>query len=696
MEKGNFLRQPVNTLNGIGARTANLFNKLGIYTIQDLLFHLPIRYEDRTRVLPIVRLSAGATALVSGYVQFIEVLPRGRKSLICRIGDDTGTLDLRFFHFTARQHASFKPGVKLSCFGEVRYGYAGLEMVHPECNVIGDDGKLGTETHLTPVYPLTEGLNQSVVRKSVKQALAFCASASGLLKDWLPETLLHEFLYPSFAEAVKTVHAPEITVGAERLLDGSGPAIKRLALEELLSHHLSLKLAKQQAKAWNSPAFSVDLSFTESFIESLPFKLTEAQIKVMAEIAADLAKPYPMMRLVQGDVGSGKTVVAAVAVLHALGSGYQVAIMAPTELLAEQHYRNFSEWFKGFDCRIVLFTGQLRGNSRKEAYDMLGNGLARIVIGTHALFQEEVSFNRLGLVIIDEQHRFGVHQRLALRAKGQQGSLRPHQLVMTATPIPRTLAMLQYSDLDISIIDQLPPGRKPVITSVVPSDRREDVIARITHWVAKKRQAYWVCTLIEESEILQCEAAEKTAVRLSSALPNVRVALLHGRIKPTEKEAIMRAFKNHEIDLLVATTVIEVGVDVPNASLMVVENPERLGLSQLHQLRGRVGRGVDESFCLLLYQPPLSDNARQRLGILRESNDGFLIAEKDLQLRGPGEVMGTRQTGQVNFKIADLVRDAELLDNIPTIADTLLADNPEAIAPLIERWLGRGSDYTEV
>ena len=416
----------------------------------------------------------------------------------------------------------------------------------------------------------------------------------------------------------------------------------------------------------------------------------------MAEIEADCTQPHPMMRLVQGDVGSGKTIVAAYAALLALAAGYQIAIMAPTELLAEQHYRNFSGWFNLFATQITLLTGQVKGNPRKEILLALEGGATGIVIGTHALFQDGVNFHRLGLIIIDEQHRFGVHQRLALRAKGQQGSIRPHQLVMTATPIPRTLAMLQYSDLDISIIDELPPGRKPVTTSVIPSERRDDVISRINNWVSSKKQAYWVCTLIEESELLQCEAAEKTAERLSTALPSVRVALLHGRLKAADKDTIMLAFKNHDIDLLVATTVIEVGVDVPNASLMIIENPERLGLSQLHQFRGRVGGGSDDSFCLLMYQSPLSDNARQRLGILRDTNDGFLIAEKDLQLRGPGEVMGIRQTGQVNFKVADLVRDADLLDNIPTIADSLFADTPEAIAPLIERWLGHNPDYSEV
>jgi ATP-dependent DNA helicase RecG len=696
MNKLDILRQPVATLTGIGGRTSANLEKLGIKIIQDLLFHLPIRYEDRTRLYPISKLTTGMTALITGKVDFVDVLPRGRKSLICRINDSTGFIDLRFFHFTAQQHNTLKPGIMLSCFGDVRYGYAGLEMVHPEYTVIAHADAVMIESQLTPVYPLTEGLNQNTIRKAVKQAINLCAEYPQSLPDWLPETILKQYHYPSLIEAVKTLHAPDATITVEALQNGSVLALKRLAFEELLAHHLSLKRAKYKAKVWQAPNFVANPIFTKRFIDALPFKLTDAQLRVMAQIAADCNQSHPMMRLVQGDVGSGKTIVAAYSALLALNAGYQVAIMAPTELLAEQHYRNFSQWFKNSAAQMVLLTGQAKGNPRKELLQTLVDGSTGIVIGTHALFQDDVNFYRLGLVIIDEQHRFGVHQRLALRAKGQQGGVRPHQLVMTATPIPRTLAMLQYSDLDISIIDELPPGRKSVTTSVIPGERRNEVIQRINNWVENKKQAYWVCTLIEESEVLQCEAAEKTAEHLITALPNVRVALLHGRMKSADKDAIMFAFKNQKIDLLIATTVIEVGVDVPNASLMIIENPERLGLSQLHQLRGRVGRGVDDSYCLLMYQSPLSDNARQRLGILRDSNDGFLIAEKDLQLRGPGEVMGTRQTGLVNFKIADLVRDADLLDNIPTIADALFADAQASVAPLIDRWLGSSSEYSEV
>jgi ATP-dependent DNA helicase RecG len=699
MKSPNTLNQPVGVLTGIGAQTANRLQKLGLCTLQDLIFHLPLRYEDRTRVYPIRSLKPGMTVLISGKVEFIDVLPRGRKSLVCRISDGTGFINLKFFHFTASQHNALKPGTLISCFAEVRYGFAGLEMVHPEYKVIANPDHCITETRLTPVYPLTEGLSQNVIRKAVKQALDLCNQQPELLTDWIPESILKQYRYPALADAIQTLHAPDESVSIEALQNGSVPALKRLAFEELLTHYLTLRATRNKTKAWQAPAFSVDATVkatTEHFINSLPFKLTGAQQRVIAEIEADCRLQHPMMRLVQGDVGSGKTIVSAYAALLALTAGYQVAVMAPTELLAEQHKRNFSAWFEGFQIQVVYLTGQLKGNARKAVLQGLEEGAANIIIGTHALFQDSVNFHRLGLIIIDEQHRFGVHQRLALREKGQQAGIRPHQLVMTATPIPRTLAMLQYSDLDISIIDELPPGRKPIVTSVIPAERRADVIDRINSWVGKKRQVYWVCTLIEESEVLQCEAAEKTAETLTQALPNVRVALIHGRMKSAEKDAVMQAFKNHQIDLLVATTVIEVGVDVPNAGLMIIENPGRLGLSQLHQLRGRVGRGNDDSYCLLMYQAPLSDTARHRLGVLRDSNDGFVIAEKDLELRGPGEVMGTRQTGQMHFKVADLARDSDLLAVVQQIGDEFFNQAPQAIQPLCDRWLGASTEYSEV
>lgn len=699
MKTPNALHQPVGILTGIGGQTANRLQKLGLCTLQDLIFHLPHRYEDRTRVYPIGSLKPGMTVLISGKVEFIDVLPRGRKGLVCRISDGTGFINLKFFHFTASQHNMLKPGTLISCFAEVRYGFAGLEMVHPEYKVIANPDQCITETRLTPVYPLTEGLSQNVIRKAVKQALDLCSQQPELLTDWIPEAILKQYRYPSLADAIQTLHAPDESVSIDALQNGSVPALKRLAFEELLTHFLTLRTTRNKTKAWQAPAFFADANgqaATEHFINSLPFKLTGAQQRVITEVEADCRLQHPMMRLVQGDVGSGKTIVSAYAALLALTAGYQVAVMAPTELLAEQHFRNFTAWFEGFQTQVVYLTGQLKGNARKAVLQGLEEGTANIIIGTHALFQDSVNFHRLGLIIIDEQHRFGVHQRLALREKGQQAGIRPHQLVMTATPIPRTLAMLQYSDLDISIIDELPPGRKPIVTSVIPSERRADVIDRINSWVGKKRQVYWVCTLIEESEVLQCEAAEKTSETLTQALPDVRVALIHGRMKSAEKDAVMQAFKNHHIDLLVATTVIEVGVDVPNAGLMIIENPERLGLSQLHQLRGRVGRGNDDSYCLLMYQAPLSDTARHRLGVLRDSNDGFVIAEKDLELRGPGEVMGTRQTGQMHFKVADLARDSDLLATVQQIGDEFFTQAPHAVQPLCDRWLGASTEYSEV
>ena len=679
--------QPVTQLTGIGAQTAARLQKLGIQTLQDLLFHLPQRYQDRTRTHPIGNLIPGMSALICGTVEFTDASQRGRNSVICRISDASGLLSLRFFHFSVQQMQQLKPGVHLSCFGEIRQGFNGLEMIHPEYHII-HPGDTATETTLTPVYPLTEGLAQSTLRRAIRQALALCLNHPDSLTDLLPKNIRQRLNYPSLAEAIQTLHNPPADISTETLLQGDLPALKRLAFEEFLAHHLTLLLGKQHYKTWQAPGFCLNLKAKQTFIAQLPFQLTKAQLRVISEIEADCSKSQPMLRLVQGDVGSGKTLVAAISALSALSSGFQVALMAPTELLAEQHFRNFSQWFAHTDSQVVFLTGQLKGKARANTLQALADGSAGLVIGTHALFQDSVNFQNLGLVIIDEQHRFGVQQRLALRAKGQNEGRVPHQLVMTATPIPRTLAMLQYSDLDISIIDELPPGRKPVTTSVIPSERREEIISRISHWVAQKRQAYWVCTLIEESEQLQCEAAENTATYLQQTLPDVHIGLVHGRMKASDKDAVMQAFKQGACDLLVATTVIEVGVDVANAGLMIIENPERLGLSQLHQLRGRVGRGSIESYCLLLYQSPLSQTGKQRLGILRESNDGFVIAEKDLELRGPGEIIGNRQTGQIQFKIADLVRDRELLDQVQSAAQTICHEHPTAIQPLIRRWTG--------
>lgn len=686
---------PVTCLTGIGSQTAARLQKIGIHCLQDLLFHLPFRYQDRSRVVPIAQLRSGMSVLTCGNIEFTESIQRGKSSLICRINDGSGMLSIRFFHFSAHQATQLKPGLLLGCYGEIRYGYNGLEMVHPEYKIVDSTGQL-TENTLRPVYPVTEGLSQTTLRKIIKQAINLCLQNDSGITDWMPTEILQRHRYPSLKEALETLHNPPASLSGETLNSGKLPALNRLAFEEFLTHNLALLQGKMAYKSWPSPVFNLDEQTRLQFTEQLPFNLTKAQNRVIAEILNDCQKTQPMLRLVQGDVGSGKTIVAAISALAAIHSGFQVALMAPTELLAEQHFKNFNIWFAGRDVQLLYLTGQIKGKQRQAGLNALAEGRTHIVIGTHALFQDDVQFHKLGLILIDEQHRFGVNQRLALREKAQNCGLRPHQLIMTATPIPRTQAMLQYADLDVSVIDELPAGRKPVTTRVISSERRDEVISRIANWISQQHQVYWVCTLIEESEALQCEAAEKTLAYLISALPDIRVGLIHGRLKASEKETVMQAFKTRGCDLLVATTVIEVGVDVPNASLMVIENSERLGLSQLHQLRGRVGRGTQESYCILLYQSPISYLGKQRLSILKESQDGFVIAEKDLELRGPGEVMGTRQTGQIQFKIADLSRDNHLLELIPDAAQLICQNYPQAIPALLKRWIGDNQQYAEV
>ena len=680
------------SLKGVGAKTLERLGKLGLHKIQDLLFHLPARYEDRTSLVPIGRIRQGDHALVEGHVEVADVIAKGRRSLVCRISDGTGVLYLRFFHFTGEQLSRLKPGAILRCYGEAREGYYGTEMVHPDYeHIIGEDVG-STNQCLTPVYPSTEGLHQKSLRSLVGRALELCNEDEGILHEWLPGELLSTLAVPPLSEAVRLLHGPSVEAGLKRL----ELAKQRLAFEELLAHHLSVSRFREHMRQQPAPILRLAETVSRQFLASLPFALTAAQNRVIHEIADDIGTAKPMMRLVQGDVGSGKTVVAAWAALAALSSDCQVAFMAPTELLAEQHFRSFSQWLEPLGVQVAYLAGKHKGQVRRDTLESIAEGRAGAVLGTHALFQEEVKFQRLGLVVIDEQHRFGVHQRLALREKGARDGLYPHQLIMTATPIPRTLAMLGYADLDVSVIDELPPGRSPVKTSVIPSTRREEVIARISDWVKRGSQVYWVCTLIEESEAMECEAAENTATALTEALPEVRVGLVHGRMKQGEKEEVMARFKSGSVDLLVATTVIEVGVDVPNAGLMVIENPERLGLAQIHQLRGRVGRGPGDSFCVLMYQPPLTQSAKERLGILRETSDGFVIAEKDLQLRGPGELLGIRQTGQVQFRIADFARDGGMLDQVKSTAEALLKHHPEAVVPLLSRWLADGTRYAEV
>ncbi|MDX2458402.1 MAG: ATP-dependent DNA helicase RecG [Gammaproteobacteria bacterium] len=700
-EKTDNLDQiPVTVLKGVGVRVAERLERLRMRTVQDVLFHLPSRYEDRTRVMPMGALRPGQFAAVAGEVELAEVRFGRRRSLLVRISDGTGALILRFFHFSGAQQAGFERGKQIRCYGEIRGGAGSLEMIHPEYRLMTAPDAVVEEQHLTPVYPATEGVHQLTLRSLTGQALEFLdgsqANGAGCLIDWLPSELVSSFRMSSLQAALHYVHRPPPAASIEMLAAGRHPAQQRLAFEELLAHHLSLRRVRLRAEHSSAISFAGKHELVDTFIKMLPFRLTTAQNRVINELQQDLSRPHPMARLVQGDVGSGKTVVAACAALTVVPAGYQVALMAPTELLAEQHFRSFCDWLQPLGIQVVWHAGKSKGKARQSALQAISSGAGAIIVGTHALFQEEVEFASLGLVIIDEQHRFGVHQRLALRAKGCQQGLRPHQLVMTATPIPRTLAMTVYADLDTSVIDELPPGRQPVKTVAISQDRRDEVIQSVRKACAAGQQAYWVCTLIEESDALQCQAAEKTAEFLDECLPEVRIGLVHGRMKAAQKETVMAAFKAGTLDLLVATTVIEVGVDVPNAALMIVENPERLGLAQLHQLRGRVGRGSLQSNCVLLYQPPLSDSGRERLAVLRETSDGFEIARRDMEIRGPGEVLGTRQTGEMQFHIADLLRDEALLISVEQAAGQLLAQVPENVSPLIRRWLGEAVEYGEV
>ncbi len=693
----------ITRLHGVGPHLADKLKKLGIQTVQDVLFHLPLRYIDRTRITPIGALQPLSEVVIEGEVRAADVVFGKRRSLMCRVQDATGTVTLRFFHFSKAQQQTLKPGHRIRCYGEIRRGSSGLEIYHPEYQLLDATAPPKLEKTLTPIYPATEGITQQRLRSLANQALAQMTESN--LHELVPAELAIEQPQThkpiSLATALRYLHKPPEHAPLDQLGQGEHPAQQRLAFEELLTHHLSLLRLRQRLQQHGATPLAAPQKLLQSFFPQLPFQLTAAQRRVSDEIRHDLAQPKPMLRLLQGDVGSGKTVVAALAALAAIGSGKQVAVMAPTEILAEQHRNNFEAWLKPLGIRIAWLTGKLKGKGREAQLAVIADGSAQVVIGTHALFQADVIFQDLCLSIIDEQHRFGVHQRLALREKGAFDQNRgerqmPHQLIMTATPIPRTLAMSAYADLDCSVIDELPPGRTPVNTVTIANHRRDDVIQRVQKACGEGRQAYWVCTLIEESEALEAQAAEATADELRLMLPQLSIGLIHGRLKPREKEQVMAEFKNGNINLLVATTVIEVGVDVPNASLMIIENPERLGLAQLHQLRGRVGRGSAASHCVLLYSSPLSRQGVERLKVMRETSDGFKIAEKDLQLRGPGEVLGTRQTGEMDLRIADLQRDAHLLPRVRSSAQTLLNTYPEQVSRLIERWLPNGEQYGQV
>jgi ATP-dependent DNA helicase RecG len=680
---------PVRELRGVGPKLAAKLAEYGVHQVEDLLFHLPLRYQDRTRVTPIAAAREGADLVIEGEVRASDVVFGRRRSLVARIQDGSGTMTLRFFHFSAAQKNGLRTGTRLRCFGQVRRGASGPEMFHPEYRSL-QEGEQVVEEVLTPIYPTTAGIGQNQWRN-------LCGQALTRLQREPPRDLLPPGQNPyDLGQALAYLHAPPPDAPQELLREGQHPAQQRLALEELVAHNLSLQRLRQRQQAEGAPALAGNPKLNAVFMASLPFAATGAQQRVIAEIAADLARPVPMLRLVQGDVGSGKTLVAAAAALQAIASGFQVAIMAPTEILAEQHWASFSNWFQPLSISMEWLSGRTKGKKREATLARIAAGEAALIIGTHALFQQDVVFERLGLVIVDEQHRFGVHQRLALTGKTAPGQGKPHQLVMTATPIPRTLSMVAYADLDCSVIDELPPGRKAVTTVLIDNGRRDQIVERVAAACSEGRQAYWVCTLIEESDALQAQAAEATAEELQLALTELNIGLIHGRMKPADKDAVMAAFKAGQLALLVATTVIEVGVDVPNASLMIIENPERLGLAQLHQLRGRVGRGEDASHCVLLYQAPLSASGRVRLAALRDSSDGFYIAEKDLELRGPGEVLGTRQTGLMEFRIAQLPEHSHLLEEVQTISGLIRQHHPELAAALVQRWTGSKQEFGNV
>ncbi len=690
-------QQNVTTLKGVGPALAGQLEKLQIHTVQDLLFHMPLRYEDRTRVVAIGSLRPSVAAVFEGVIEHAEVKyggargrSRSRRMLLCYLSDGTGAVVLRFFHFSKAQQAQLSPGARLRCFGEPRVGVNKLEVAHPEYRILGDDDVGIVEETLTPVYPKTEKVSQKLLRTLVRQAFQLWEQQT--VNDLLPESIGGRYKLPSLAQALRAIHFPVPDCNLAQLQQGRHPAQQRLVVEELLAHQLSLAVVRKQVRLNRARALTVDADSYQQFVASLDFELTQAQQKVIAEILQDLSGDKPMLRLLQGDVGSGKTVVAAFAALAAIHNQVQIAIMAPTEILASQHMVNFVQWFPQ---QCVLLTGKDKGEARKQKLAQIATGEAPVIIGTHALFQEDVVFHNLAVMVVDEQHRFGVHQRLSLSEKGRFNDTLPHQLIMTATPIPRSLAMTAYADLDYSVIDELPEGRKPVTTVVLPNSRRGEVIARIASACEAGEQAYWVCTLVEESELLQCQAAEETAAALTQELNRLRIGLVHGRMKQQQKDEVVAQFKNREIDLLVATTVIEVGVNVPNASLMVIENAERLGLAQLHQLRGRVGRGNRASACVLMYQPPLSNTGKQRLSILRDTSSGFVIAQKDLELRGPGELLGARQTGLLQMRIADIVRDENWLPVVKQAAQQMLQQNDSAADALIRRWLGEAGRYAE-
>lgn len=680
---------PIIELKGVGEYLAMKLKRLGILSIEDLLFHLPKSYQDRTQTMAIGQLNVGMNTSIEGHVTSVDIQGSGKKILSIRIQDPTGSIHLKFFNFSRLQKNNFSLGRSIRAYGEIKYGQNSFDIIHPECQFDVEKLPKNQEKKLTPIYSTAEGFGQLTLRKLIKEAFI-----------WLQKNPLEELIpwnnsyFMPISQALKLLHYPSADISISQLEQREHPAQKRIIFEELLAHSLSLQKYKKKKRKHASYPMPSSQTLKDILLGNLPFQLTEAQRRVVADIEQDLQINAPMMRLVQGDVGSGKTIVAACAALTAIENGYQVALLAPTELLAEQHFKNFTQWFHPLQKKVTFLSGKLTTKTQKEAHLDIKNHQTSLIIGTHAIFQEHVQYENLGLIIIDEQHRFGVQQRIALQEKGISGKRLPHQLIMTATPIPRTLAMTTYAELDCSVIDQRPAGRFPIETVAISNRRRTQIIERIKHAINEdNKQVYWVCTLIEQSETLQCEDAEKTFNLLQQELNPVKIGLVHGRLKAEEKHHIMCQFQRGDIDLLVATTVIEVGVDVPNATLMIIENPERLGLAQLHQLRGRVGRGSKQSHCVLLYKEPLSLTAQERLDILRKSNDGFLIAERDLELRGPGEYLGTKQTGLLTMKIADLSKDHHLLPEVHAIAQQLLLQRKSKIEAIIQRWIGKKQRY---
>lgn len=681
-------------LAGVGPKAVERLSRLNIHSVEDLLLHFPLRYRDKTCIRHIADLVPGDEALIEGYLESAQVSYEGRRVLVATVKDASATIRFRFFHFSQKQSAYFKTGARLYAYGEVRQSRRGyIEMIHPEYRFIDYHKTVPLEEFYSPIYPTTADLSQKSIYLYIDKALSWLSNSPEALEELLPQDWSYEI---SMRQAIQLIHRPPLNTDIDRLLEGEHAAHKRLAFEELLANILSLKKLRSQTRAEKAIPLQAQPQLFNKLTDSLPFPLTAAQQRVINEIRADLSQSLPMMRLMQGDVGAGKTLVAVAAMLQAVESGYQAAMMVPTEILAEQHKTNLRRLLEPLSIHLSVLLGSQKAAEKRAALKQVRHGDAQIVIGTHALFQEAVSFAKLAMIVVDEQHRFGVHQRLLLRQKGTTGQYLPHQLIMTATPIPRSLAMTLYADLDYSVLDGLPPGRQAIKTVAIPDERRAEVIERIRAACRRDMQAYWVCALIEESESLTCQAAEQSFEMLKQALPEINIGLVHGNIKTQAKEQTMNAFKDGEIQLLVATTVIEVGVDIPNATLMVIENAERFGLAQLHQLRGRVGRGTQQSSCVLIYRNPLSQDAERRIRAMRDTNDGFEIAKEDMRQRGPGEILGTRQAGQLCFRVADLSRNSEQLQKALSVADNFRAHSPEHADKIVARWLGHLAHYAEV